>query len=259
MIFNTTRTSVPATLEIVSTASPQLRTTNGDANEANLLQGAEFAKPNPVLNPEVQKMVDAIMALAPRYALLKNALKEYILSDKPLIQIASEHSYTPPALTYWIRKLGLPERPRGRPILLNPTGDHLRIIALVRLHGIVETARREGISKQWVSQVVKRWAPELKRKRISRQVVPLHRPPRRAARKIIVSFRLSAAEWQLLLNMQSTSGEEDLSGFEKARAIVLNYIGSSGGDGGTTTQATPAAKPVSAEVDIVNVYNQKAA
>jgi hypothetical protein len=250
---------VPATLEIISNASPQFCTTGGDANKANLLQGPDFAKPNPVLDADVQKMLDSIMALAPRYALLKNALKEYVLTDKPLIQIASEHSYTPPALTYWARKLGLPERPRGRPLLLKPTEDHKRVIALVRQHGVVETARREGISAQWVSQVVKRWAPELKGKRINRTVVPLPQPMRRPARKIVVSFRLSAAEWGRLLDTQLTTDEENLSGFEKARAILLHYLDSTGGDGGEATQAAAAPEPTWTNADFVNVYNQKAA
>jgi hypothetical protein len=259
MICNTTLTPVPATLEIMSRASPHHHATDGDANEANLLQGPDFAKPNPVLDPEVQKMVDAIMALAPRYSSMKSALKEYVLSDKPLTQIASEHSYTPPAVTYWARKLGLPERPRGRPLLLEPTEDHKRVIALVRQHGAIEAARREGISRQRASQIVCRWAPELKGKRTGRTVLPVPRPKRRPARKIVVSFRLSTAEWQGLLTTQLNADEKRLSGFGKARAIVLNYIGSSGGDGGNAAQAAPAPEPTSAEVDIVNVYNQKAA
>ena len=259
MIFNTTLTSVPATLGIISTASPQHHATDGDANEANLLQGPEFAKPNPVLNPEVQKMVDAIMALAPRYSSMKSALKEYLLNDKPLIQIAAEYFYTPSALTYWARKLGLPERPRGRPLLLKPTEDHKRVITLARQHGVAEAARREGISAQRVSQIVSRWAPELKGKRISRIVVPLARPMRRPTRKIIVSFRLSAAEWGRLLNTQLTTDEENLSDFEKARAILLHYLDSTGGNGVEAAQAAPAPETASAEVDIVNVYTQKAA
>jgi len=259
MTCYTAQLSVPATLEIISNASPEHHVVDGDANEVNLLQGPDFAKPNPLLNLEVQKMVDAIMALAPRYSSMKSALKDYVLSDKPLIQIASEHSYTPPALTYWARKLGLPERPRGRPLLLEPTEDHKRIIALVRQHGIAETAQREGVSKQWVSQIVKRWAPELKRKRIGRKIVPLPRRMRRPARKIVVSFRLSAAEWQLLLSSLPSANKENLSGSEKARAILLKYLESTGGDGGEGTQAPEAGKPTSAELVLVNVYNQKAA
>jgi len=204
-------------------------------------------------------MVDAIMALAPRYSSMKSALKEYVLSDKPLTQIADEHSYTPPALTYWARKLGLPERRRGRPLLLEPTEDHERVIALVRQHGVPETARREGISRQRVSQIVCRWAPELRGTRTVRTLVPLPRPKRRPARKIVVSFRLSAAEWQGLLTTQLNAHEKRLSGFGKARAIVLNFINSSGGDGGNADHDAAAPETTSTDADFVNVYNQKAA
>jgi hypothetical protein len=250
--------SAPAKLEIISTASPQHHATDGDANEANLLQGPDFAKPNPVLDPEVQKMVDAIMVLAPRHASMKSALKEYLLTDKLLHEVASEHSFSSAALVYWVRKLGLPQRPRGRRMLLKPTEDHNRVIALARLYGIAEAARREGISKQRVSQIVHRWAPELKAKRTRRTMVPLPPSKRRPARNIVVSFRLSSVEWRLLKAAHLASGAIKISGFQKARAIVLNYL-IGDGDGGSGANAVTTTKPEVEIHETVNVYNVPAA
>ena len=79
--------SVPASLEVQINRA-----------ETNLLQGPALAKPIPELDPEVQKMVAAVMALAPRHDIIKCALKQYLVSDRPLNEIPKEHSYTAPAL-----------------------------------------------------------------------------------------------------------------------------------------------------------------
>jgi hypothetical protein len=59
--------------------------------------------------------------------------------------------------------------------------------------------------------------------------LPLRRLERRPARNFIVSFRPSAAEWQDLPNAQLNAPGKRLSGSEKVRAIVLNYLRPSGG------------------------------
>ena len=64
-------------------------------------------------------------------------------------------------------------------------------------------------------------------------------------------------EWQRLLATNLTGGGMGLSGFGKARAIVLNYLGPSEGGNGGPIQAigTPAAHPQNDES--VNIYSQK--
>lgn len=249
--------SVPAALESTSTTSPQGHSPAGHGNKTTLLEERHVAKPNPDFDPEMRKLLDAIMRLAPRYALLKKALTEYLLGDQPLKKIASEHLYTPAALVYWIRRLGLPQRPRGRPALLKPTDDHERIIAEVRQYGAAEAARREGISKQRVSQIVQRWAPDLKRKRVRKNVTRL-RGKRGPARVIVVSFRLSADEWRLLETAPEASGKLNLSGSKKARAIVLAHI-TTDGHGSSPTTAVIAHTPEAGACEPVNVYNLKVA
>ncbi|HEY5912029.1 MAG TPA: hypothetical protein VJA21_15605 [Verrucomicrobiae bacterium] len=249
--------SVPASLEFTSTTSPQGPSPAGCGNKTTVLEERHLAKPNPDLDLEVKELLDAVMSLAPRHTLLKNALREYLLSDQTLKKIAIEHSYTPGALVYWVRKLGLPQRPRGRPVLLKPTEDHKRIIAEVRQYGAGEAARREGISKQRVSQIVQRWAPDLKRKRTRKNIVR-SRAKRGPTRAIVVSFRLSPDEWRLLETTPVASGRVNISGSKKARAIVLAHI-TTDGHGGSPTTAVMAHTPEAGICEPVNVYNLKVA
>jgi hypothetical protein len=68
-------------------------------------------------------------------------------------------------------------------------------------------------------------------------------PLPRSTRTIIVSFRLPAAQWQLLLNTQLNGNGKCLSGYGKARAILLDYLGFSGGDGVKAAHAAPDPEP----------------
>ena len=259
IIAHTTPSSVPASLEVQTPTSPNQHVDETHPHKQSLLHGPGFAKPIPELDPGIQALVDAVMALAPRYSCLKSALRHYLLTDRPLSHIAREHSYTATALVYWIGKLGLPRRRRGRCVLRTPTERHRRVIALVREHGTAEAARRVRVSQQRISQIVLRWAPELKGRRRVSKIIALPRSKRGSPRNIVVSFRISADEWQRLLTTEPTVEEVGLSGFEKARAIVLKYLGQSGGDSGAPAEAPPAPTQDTQRLDAVNVYNYAAA
>jgi hypothetical protein len=76
-----------------------------------------------------------------------------------------------------------------------------------------------------ISYVVKKWAPGLKGPQKPSKVVsksPRNRGPRRA---VVVSFRLSIVEWNQLLASKIIGDEQNLSGRQKARAILLRHIG----------------------------------
>jgi hypothetical protein len=195
------------------------------ANTPTLLQSDVPAKSNPDSDPEVQRMIDSIGALAPRHAAMKSALNQYVLTDRPIAEIAADAGYTAPAVLYWIRKLGLRRRRRGCRPLIKPTAAHQQVLELVRNHGMVEAALRTGISRQRVYEVVSRWAPELKVRRRVPKVASVPKRERRAPRSIIVSFRISAEEWQRLHDSQPTTNTPGLSGCAKARAIVLHQLG----------------------------------
>jgi transposase-like protein len=253
--YNGKQTSVPAALEIMSSASPQHDTATGDANGTRVPQGQLLAKPNPDPDPEMQRLVGIVMSLAPRYATLKCALKEYLLTERPLHEIAKEHSYTGSALLYWIRKLGLTHRHRGRRSLSQPNQDHRRVLALVRQYGVSEAARREGISKQRTFQIMCRWAPELKGRRRLRNPTIRPVPKPRQLKNIIISFRISDGDLRLLLDSPLFPNGLKVSGSARARAIVLKNLRPSGGNE-TGTAKCSSTKPGRVPYEeIVNVYN----
>jgi len=224
-----------------------------DANSTILLQHNAIAKQIQHLDPPLRRMINVVMELSPRHDALKCALKQYLLTDRPLAEIARKHFYTGAALTYWIRKLGLPRRRRGRLAFRIPTAAHERVIALARQWGITEAARRLGISKQRASQVVRRWFPKI-RERSTRRGAPLPRPQRRQPRNVVVSFRLSTQEWQLLVSAPQDSCEPNMSGSERARAIVLKSLAPEGVDGHTPPEAST---PAPTRNENVYIYSQE--
>jgi hypothetical protein len=206
-----------------TTASAHQNVDGAHTDDSNLLHGPALAKLIPGPDPALQKMVDAVMALSPRYGLLKSALKQYLLTERPLDEIAGEHWYTGTALVYWVKKLGLPKRRRERRVFHMPMGGHQRAIALVRERGIAEIAR----------------------------------PMRRCPLSTVVSFRLSADEWRALLAAKPSSDGFNLSGSQKARAIVLNHIVPTSDHGPELAKAPGSPAP---ETNIANtdLCSQKA-
>ena len=225
MIAHIAQSPVPASLEVQVVNPPNHSKDDVHALETNLLQGPTLAKPNPNLDPATRPMMDRVMALTPRYGAIKPALKEYLVTDRTLNDIAQEYSCTAAALLYWIRKLGLHHRKRGRRLLQNPTEDHNRVIALVRNYGVAETARREGVSRQRVFHIVCRWAPELKGRRIHQKA---GQSSDRQSRKYKVSLELSADEWRLLRASQPVVVRPNMSPLEKARVIILRHLKQAG-------------------------------
>jgi hypothetical protein len=207
----------------LSTVCPQHQRGAIDDN-LTLRQAAPLANLNSDLNPAVQKNMERIMTLPSRCDTIRNGLKAYLLTNRTLAEIAKQHSCTAAALLHWVRKLGLPNRKRGRRVDLQPTETHLRVIGLVRKFGAAETARRQGVSRQRISKVVCRWAPELKGRKRSEK--PSNKPPPkpRERRTIIISFRLSKHEWQSLQSISLMPKVLRSSGAKKARAIVLKYL-----------------------------------
>lgn len=172
-----------------------------------------------------EEIVAAIVALGPKQPALMSALVECVCSDDTAQAIAQRYCIHPSMLSHCSRAVGLPKRRRGRRPLPEPTLEHLRILDLVRTNGVAETARHVGVSKQRICYVVKQWAPGLKGPSKSSKIVnppPRKRGPRRT---VIVSFRLSMGEWNQLLALEITAGQQNLSGRQKARAILLYHIG----------------------------------
>ena len=171
-----------------------------------------------------EEVVAAIVALGKKPALM-SALVESVCSNNTAKAIAQRYSIHPSTLSHCSRVVGLPKRRRGRRPNFEPTSKHQRILDLVKANGITATARRIGVSKQRVFYVVKKWAPGLKGPQKPSKVVsqsPRKRGPRRT---VIVSFRLSIVEWNQLLASKIIAEQQNLSGRQKARAILLLHIG----------------------------------
>jgi hypothetical protein len=156
---------------------------------------------------------------------VKSALIAYLTSITLSKDIAREHGFTAGALSYWARKFGLPVRRRGRRPLLQPTSAGRRILELVRAHGIAETARRVGVSKQRVSQIARRWKEYLPVRPLSARTVGKNEreegPTRKKENRIrVVSFRLSPTEVTLLRQRYP----EVKSVCQAARGIVTGVL-----------------------------------
>jgi transposase len=255
----TAQTSAPATLETTHRNHAPSRDRQADGIGAIVLHDAEDAKEKLFDAKVAEEKVIAIIAIGRKKPALMCALVDSVCTDDTEKAIAKRYSVHQSTLSYWGRKVGLPRRRRGRRSLLQPTSEHKRILDLVHNYGISEAARRAGISKQRISQIVCRWAPELKGRRRARKIVARPRPKRRSPRNIIVSFRISTDEWQRLLATEPTLEEAGLSGFGKARAIVLEHLAPADGDGNGLRAATPAPATGTQNHDGANVYNQAAA
>jgi hypothetical protein len=157
-------------------------------------------------------------------AAIMSALADLICSDATAKTVADRYALVPSAVHYWAKRAGLPERPRGRRSAMRPNSKLQRILDAVRVEGIAAAARRAGVSRQRVFQIVCRWEPQLKGRRIGSKVVEMRQPARQPRRNIVVSFRISTEEWEKLLIAKCGDGRRQMSGFAKARAIVLGYL-----------------------------------
>jgi hypothetical protein len=248
-------TSAPAALEIKQLNSSHCRDPQSYDDVGIVLHDALDAKEKLANANVAEPVITAIMALGSKKPRLVSALIDYVCSSDTAGEIAHRYAFHKSLLSYWSRRVGLPLRQRGRRNLLVPTPKHLRILEIVRAHGRAEAARQVGLSRQRVHQIVCEWAPELKGRRLCGNLVPLPRPKRCPARKIIVSFRLSTDEWQLLQTSRSATSELSMSGFEKARAIVLNHLVSLNDDNNKPGKAAEIPVTDTSITTNVNVYS----
>lgn len=224
--------------------------------EPSLLRCFLSANSNPGHGVVSRKLVDTVMTLAPRHAYLKSPLLEYLLTNRPLVEIAKKHSCTISALVYRATKLGFPTRRRGRRVLLAPAAAHNRVIALVREYGVAEAARRASLSRQRVYQILYRWAPEWKGRWPLQDAMRQQPPKRRTTRSVVIAFRLTRDEWKSLQATKPSSGASDLSANEWAREVVLRHLATATGTGCASAQDSTAQASGTASDKIVNFIAQ---
>lgn len=254
---NGKHTANPAKLEITQLNLAPCRKPAGRASSAIVVYNPGEAKTKLVSAKVTDEIVAAILALGPTKPPVMSALVDLACSDHTAKEIAKRYAFKPSALHYWGKRIGLPMRQRGRRALLEPTPKHARILEFVRAHGITDAARRVGISRQRAHAIVCRWEPALRGRRAVVKLAVLPRAERRPPRNIVVSFRISAGDWERLLAAAPVDGEGKVSGFAKARAIVLSHLATPSGD--EPGPAKAIVDPAGSNAEILNVYNQKAA
>ena len=222
-----------------------------------VLYNIEEAKAKLVGVKAPAEIVAAILPLGVARPNIMSALADLVCSEITAKAVADRYALAPSTIHYWAKRLGLPERQRGRRPSMQPNPKLQRILDIVRIEGIAGAARRVGISRQRVFQIVCRWEPHLKGRRIGAKVVKLKQPSRRPRRNIVVSFRISTDEWQKLLATECGGDRRQMSGFAKARAIVLGHLGKP--DNGEPAPAAIAIPCASEQEEFVDIYNQKAA
>jgi hypothetical protein len=84
-------------------------------------------------------------------------LQDFIESNERTSEIAYRHGISASTLTARAKKAGLPLRKRGRWRSAEPTAEQKAILELARTHTYSEVGARFGITKQRVSQLVRRW------------------------------------------------------------------------------------------------------
>jgi len=185
------------------------------AQLANYEESATVVSPNGDIPSTVLEIADANV---------KSALIAYLTTTALAHDIARQHGFTSSVLSYWARKLGLPLRCRGRRHLAQPTLRQRRILMLVQRYGIAAAARRIGRSRQFVHQIVGRWAPELRRVRTAPPVAYRRRRAGQQPRDFVVCFRVSEQELTSLAKARIPDTSRGLSANEKARKLVLRYL-----------------------------------
>lgn len=89
---------------------------------------------------------------------MADALKEYVNTDTPTIEIAERYKVSPSTLTVWAKKAGIKLRGRGRDKMRQPDARTREILETAETLTLDETGKRFGISKARVGKIVKRWA-----------------------------------------------------------------------------------------------------
>ncbi|MFZ1073693.1 MAG: hypothetical protein WAO21_09700 [Verrucomicrobiia bacterium] len=110
MINETTLTSAPAALEITQPKPSPCHEPQSDGDADIVLHNARDAKEKLAVAKATEEVVAAIMALGQKRPALGSALVDCICSNAAAKAIAHKYLIHPSVLSYWSRRLGLPDR-----------------------------------------------------------------------------------------------------------------------------------------------------
>ena len=145
-------------------------------------------------------------------------LQDFIESNERTSEIAYRHGISASTLTARAKKAGLPLRKRGRWRLTEPTAIQKKILRLARTQTYAEVGFRFGMSKQRVSQLVRRWSGWTAPKGSEARKTRIQKPR-------VVSFRVDDASYQRLSELLKHPWFKRLgSTGGAAREIVYQYL-----------------------------------
>lgn len=156
--------------------------------------------------------------MKPRQLRIAPELRDFVNRKQTTNVIAKRHGISPSTLTARAKKAGLPLRKRGRWHLTEPSPQQKQILQMVESNTYAQVGVRFGVSKQRVSQLVRRWKNWMGRESTGRRGFRKRKPR-------IVSFRIEDAAFHRLnhllkhpwfKNLRSTGGA--------AREIVYKYL-----------------------------------
>ena len=157
---------------------------------------------------------------------LELMMRDYVEGKKSVVEIANNYGITPGALTMRAKKLGLPLRGRGRWRLKSPTALQKEIIAVAEKESCQQTAKKFGISKQRVSQIVRRWTNKSpSRETYGGQAQQATPPGPRHTKVHVISFRVDDQVFARLSRELQRSLFNDLdSPSEVARELLMIFL-----------------------------------
>lgn len=146
----------------------------------------------------------------------------YSEGELRLVEIAERYGVSPSAISMRAKQLGLKPRARGRWRLGAPVGKQQQVLTLLAQNTQASVARRLGVTRQRIHQIVRRWPSHVSKQHVEDiEVVP----PQREPHPHVISFRLSTKANTSLKWARKSLGLSALASRNQvARAIVNNFL-----------------------------------
>jgi transposase-like protein len=152
------------------------------------------------------------------------ALTDYKQGIETTKAIARRYGISASTLRIWAKANGVPLRKRGRRPLKMPTARHQNILEGLSHQTYAAIGREEGISKQAVWRLAKRWNRSRPPKKAADKNIPTVPQRKPACRGEVISFRLTSTEVNRLGSCAGLFGFEEVSLGRQARAILLGLL-----------------------------------
>jgi transposase-like protein len=151
----------------------------------------------------------------------------YLDSTVTVTQIAKNYGISPAMVIYHSKHEGVAPRKRGRRPLTKPTLRQQEILRKASTTPIRELLNQVGYSKQYISQLKKRWPAWVitMNKKARLNATPEVSKSRRPTREVILCFRVSAAECKKIQELGAKRAfKKSTSPNRIARELLLETI-----------------------------------